>query len=195
MTTTLQRPTLVLNRNWQAVGVATVSRSLQLVAAARARIVDPRDYSLYTWSDWSRLIPQPDEPAIQGVSFRIRAPEVISLTVYDGLPVSIVTFSRRNLFKRDRYTCQYCGERNTEMTIDHVIPRSRGGTSTWENCVLACLPCNMRKADRTPSEARMPLRKSPVRPAWKPMYARSTKRIESWDKFLSEAYWTVELEE
>jgi 5-methylcytosine-specific restriction endonuclease McrA len=194
---TLSRPTLVLNRNWQPVGVASVARSLTLVAAERARIVDPTDFQPYAWEDWSRLVPRDDEPFIQAVTFRIRAPEVITLTAYDRVPANLVAFSRRNLFKRDRHACQYCGAQpgSEELTIDHVLPRSRGGTSTWENCVLACLECNMRKANRTPAEARMPLRKEPVRPSWQPLYARQDVQIESWSRFLSEAYWTVELEE
>ncbi len=193
----LNRQTLVLNRFWQPVGVASVARSLTLVAAERARIVDPNDFQLYTWADWARLIPQDNEPFVQAVTFRIRVPEVITLTEYDRVPANTVTFSRRNIFKRDRFTCQYCGAQpgSEELTIDHVQPRSRGGTSTWENCVLACMECNSRKADRTPLEAHMPLRKPPVRPKWQPIYARHDARIESWSKFISEAYWTVELDE
>ncbi len=105
--------------------------------------------------------------------FKLRVPEVIALTDYDRLPMAAVTFSRRNIFKRDHYTCQYCGAQpgSEELTIDHVVPRSQGGVSTWENCVLACMACNKRKADRTPEQARMRLRKKPVRPAWKPLYA------------------------
>jgi 5-methylcytosine-specific restriction endonuclease McrA len=195
--TVMNRPTLVLNRSWQPVGVASVSRSLTLVWNDSARVVDPADFQLYTWSDWSRLVPQADELFIQSVKFRLKVPEVISLTNYDRIPRKTVAFSRRNIYQRDRYTCQYCGVQpgSEELTIDHVLPRSRGGTSTWENCVLACMECNKRKADRTPLEAHMPLHKSPVRPAWKPMYAWHSMRIESWSKFISEAYWNVQLEE
>jgi 5-methylcytosine-specific restriction endonuclease McrA len=195
--TTLNRPTLVLNRNWQPVGVASVARSLTLAVAERARIVDPADFQQYTWADWAKLVPRDDEVFIQSVQFRIRVPEVITLTEYDRVPTNSVTFSRRNIYKRDRYTCQYCHKQlaSESLTIDHVLPRSRGGTSTWENCVLACLECNKRKADRTPAEADMPLSREPVRPRWRPLYARHHVRIESWSKFLSEAYWTVELEE
>ena len=82
-----------------------------------------------------------------------------------------------------------------ELTIDHVIPRSQGGTSTWENCVLACIGCNKHKADRTPHQAGMRLRKVPVRPTWKPIYGARQRRIESWSKFISETYWNVRLEE
>ena len=78
------------------------------------------------------------------------------LAEYDRLPTAAVSFSRRNIFKRDHWTCQYCGRQpgGDELTIDHVVPRSQGGVSTWENCVLACIDCNKRKADRTPAQAR-----------------------------------------
>ncbi len=193
----LTRPTLVLNRNWQPVGIAAVARSLTMVWNGTALIVDPNDFQQYTWEDWARLKPQEGEPFIRAVTFCLRVPEVITLTRYDRVPAKAVTFSRRNIYKRDRYTCQYCGARprTEELTIDHVIPRSMGGTSTWENCVLACLDCNAKKGNRTPEQARMPLRRKPFRPAWKPMYMWHNVRIASWSKFLSEAYWNVELEE
>jgi 5-methylcytosine-specific restriction endonuclease McrA len=216
----LQRPTLVLNRNWQAVNVATVARALVLVWNGSARVVDPNDYQLYTWADWSAQRPRAGDPFIQAVRFRLRVPEVIALSGYDRLPRGAVTFSRRNIFKRDHNTCQYCGcqagKKGTgpicrngpegaahkldlspfcELTIDHVLPRSQGGVSSWDNCVLACVACNKRKADRTPEQARMRLRKKPVRPAWKPLYAEHGMRIASWSKFVSEAYWNVTLRE
>ena len=193
----LERPTLVLNRNWQPVGVATVARSLVMLWNESARVVDPNDYRLYTWSDWSRLVPRDGDLFIQAVSMRLRVPEVVTLTAYDRLPISAVTFSRRNVYKRDHYTCQYCGSQpgSEELTIDHVLPRAQGGVSSWENCVLACIACNKRKADRTPREAGMRLRSTPVRPAWRPLYASPGVRIESWSKFISEAYWSVKLKE
>ncbi len=193
----LERPTLVLNRNWQPVNVATVARSLVLLWNESARVVDPNDYQTYTWADWSQLRVRDGDPFIQAIRLQLRAPEVIVLVNYDRLPSAAVSFSRRNLFKRDHWTCQYCGVQPgaDELTIDHVVPRSQGGTSTWENCVLACVTCNKRKADRTPQQASLKLRHAPVRPMWKPLYARHTVRIESWSKFVSEAYWNVKLEE
>ena len=191
----LQRPTLVLNRNWQPVNVATVARALVLLWNESARVVDPQDYQTFSWEDWSKLRPQDGEAFMQAIRFRIRAPEVITLTDYDRLPSAAVTFSRRNIFKRDRYVCQYCGGQpgSEELTIDHVVPRAQGGESRWDNCVLSCVDCNHRKADRTPAQAGMRLRKQPVRPVWKPLYAAHDVRIESWSKFVSEAYWTAEL--
>ena len=195
--TVLNRPTLVLNRNWQPVGVVTVAKALTKVWNDTARIVDPADYQQYTWDNWTLLRPADDEPFIQTRRFHLRAPEVVTLTKYDRLPTNAVTFSRRNVFKRDRFTCQYCGRQpgGEELTIDHVIPRAQGGTSTWMNCVLACIECNARKADRTPEQARMPLRSQPERPIWRPLYAARGVRIESWSRFVSESYWNVELQE
>ena len=191
----LQRPALVLNRNWQPVNVATVARALVLLWNESARVVDPADYQTYTWADWSKLRPREGERFIQAVRSKLRAPEVITLTGYDRLPSAKVAFSRRNIFKRDHYTCQYCGVQpgSEELTIDHVVPRAQGGESRWDNCVLACLACNKSKADRTPQQARMRLRKPPVQPAWNPLYAAHEQRIESWSKFISEAYWNVQL--
>ncbi len=199
----LNRPALVLNRNWQPVNVATVARALVLLWNESARVVDPADYQLYTWEDWSTLRPHDGERFIQAVRFRLRVPEVVTLTGYDRLPTTAVTFSRRNIFKRDRFTCQYCGAQpgSEELTLDHVIPRSQGGESRWENCVLACLGCNKRKADRTPQQAGMRLKHKLVRPTWNPPGTDAQRgsaphevRIESWSKFVSEAYWNVALE-
>lgn len=193
----LQRPTLVLNKNWQPVNVTTVARALVLVWNESAQIVDPESYQLFDWHDWTRVIPSDTDLFIQAVTMRLRVPEVVALCGYDRLPTASVSFSRRNIFKRDHYACQYCGTQpgTHELTIDHVHPRSRGGGSSWENCVLACVNCNKRKADRTPDEAHMRLKRKPVRPDWKPIYAAHEIRIASWTKFLSEAYWSVELAE
>jgi 5-methylcytosine-specific restriction endonuclease McrA len=192
----LARRALVLNRNWQPTGVATVARCLIMLWNRSALAVDPIDYQQYDWNDWSRLIPDREAPCIRVVQGRIRVPEVVALVHYDRLRSHGVTFNRRNVFRRDRMTCQYCGRRpgSEELTIDHVIPRSQGGKSTWDNCVLACVQCNSRKAARTPAEAKMRLARQPVRPAWRPTFADRGESIESWAKFISQAYWDVELE-
>ncbi len=192
----LQRPTLVLNRNWQPVNVATVARALVLLWNELARVIDPTDYQTFDWNDWSKLRPADGDRFVQAIRFRVRVPEVVTLTEYDRLPTAAVSFSRRNIFKRDKYVCQYCGEQpgTEELTIDHVVPRAQGGESAWDNCVLACMDCNHRKADRTPQQAGMKLHREPVRPMWKPLYASHNVRIESWSKFLSEVYWNTALE-
>ncbi len=149
------------------------------------------DFQLYTWEDWDELRPRDGEDHIQAVRFKLRVPEVVALSEYDRLPVAHVTFSRRNIFKRDHYACQYCGAQPGSEELTDQRSRSasgaQGGVSNWENCVLACMACNKRKADRTPEQGRMGVRKKPVRPAWKPLYADHSMRMESWSKFISAA--------
>ena len=136
----LELPTLVLNRQWQPVHVTTVARSLVLLWNDAAQVVDPEDYRLFSWSDWAEREPTDGEPCIRSARLRLPVPEVIALARYDRLPNTAVTFSRRNIAKRDHFVCQYCGAQPgaESITIDHVQPRSQGGTSTWTNCVAAC---------------------------------------------------------
>jgi hypothetical protein len=139
---TLQRPTLVLNRNWQPINVATVARALIMLWNDSAKIVDPADYQLYDWSDWSRLVPDRDEPFIQSVRQRIRIPEVIALTKFDAMPTQTVTFSRRNVFKRDKMTCQYCGRRGrTPWETDSAQPEDQKLHTRFSN--KSYLPCHV----------------------------------------------------
>ena len=110
----------------------------------------------------------------------------MALSRYDRMPANAVTFSRRNVAKRDHHACQYCGAQPgwEAITIDHVVPRALGGASSWTNCVAACSRCNARKADRTPEQAGMHLRRRPTRPDWKPLYASHGGRVASWSQFL-----------
>ena len=183
----LNRSTLVLNRNWQPVHVTTVVRALVMLWNDAARVVEPEQYRLYTWEDWAQLTPPAGEPCIRTPRARLRVPEIVCLAHYDRLPATAVTFSRRNVAKRDHHTCQYCGAQPgwEEITIDHVVPRSQGGASNWSNCVAACVACNARKADRTPEQAGMKLRKRPTRPEWKPFYSAHAGRHDSWAQFLA----------
>ena len=192
----VQRPTLVLNRNWQPIHIATVARAVIMLYSGTVRVVDPRDYQTYDWEDWSRQRPVDDEYCSRSVTRRLRVPEVVVLAHYDGVPGTSVPFSRRNIYKRDRYTCQYCGLQPAieDLTIDHVVPRAQGGVSTWENCVLACFECNRSKADHTPAQAGMRLRHAPQRPVWRPFYSWHAKPVKSWARFLGEAYWNITLQ-
>ncbi len=192
----VQRPTLVLNRNWQPIHVATVARAIIMLYTGTVRVVDPRDYQTYDWEDWSRQRPIDDEYCVRSVTRRLRVPEVVVLAHYDGVPGTSVPFSRRNIYKRDRYTCQYCGSQPAieDLTIDHVVPRAQGGVSTWENCVLACFECNRSKADHTPAQAGMRLRHAPQRPVWRPFYSWHAQPVKSWARFLGEAYWNITLQ-
>ena len=196
----LEKPALVLNRAWTPIQVTSVREAISLVAKGSALIIEPGTYETFdlrTWNDVSRAKAEFEGRTIRSARLALVPPEVILLKGYTGFGERSVVFSRKNLFKRDRYTCQYCGVQPgpEALTIEHVVPRAKGGTSTWENCVLACIPCNKRKADRTPTEAGMKLRTVPRKPSWKTLAQVSPReRRESWEQFLSRAYWEVELE-
>jgi 5-methylcytosine-specific restriction endonuclease McrA len=193
---------LVLNRLWQAVNVCSVRRALALLFEGNAQVVfgmgdgDYRTLDFQQWRDLSRTSPDP-EGSVGTVSFRIRVPRVILLMGFDRFPKKEVKFTRHNLFERDRNTCQYCGKTfdRRDLNLDHVIPRDRGGPTTWENIVCSCIPCNTRKANRTPAEAQMRLVRKPKRPKWRPFVQVSfgASIHDSWRHFLDVAYWNVEL--
>jgi 5-methylcytosine-specific restriction endonuclease McrA len=188
MSQVLDRSTLVLNRHWQPVGVTTVARALVMLWNEVARVIDPDDYSTHDWESWLYRLPRHDAPVIRTARHRVGVPEVVTLGRYDRLPGAAVCFSRRNVAKRDHHTCQYCGAQPgwEAISIDHVIPRAQGGPTNWTNCVASCLRCNAQKADRTPEQAGMTLRKHPTRPAWNPLLAVHGVRVPSWSRFLGE---------
>lgn len=196
----LERPALVLNRHWSPIQTTTVREAIGLIVKGAALVIEPgtfRTHDLESWNDVSRARVRLETVVIRSARLALVVPEVIVLTTYAGQGERAVVFSRRNLFKRDHSTCQYCGAQPgpQELTIDHVLPRSKGGYSTWENCVLACVACNTRKANRTPEQAGLKLRKAPRRPSWKALATFPLReRRESWDQFLSRAYWEIELE-
>ena len=196
----LNRPVLALNRHWQPVQTTPAVNAIALVMKGSAVIIDPETYeehTLRTWADASRARDRFADVVIRTPHLALVVPDVIRLTRYERLGGRTLVFSRRNLFKRDRYACQYCGAQPgpAELTIDHVVPKSRGGKSEWANCVLACLRCNARKADRAPAAAGLALRRSPKKPSWTALahIPRAQRRL-SWEQFLSKAYWEVELE-
>jgi 5-methylcytosine-specific restriction endonuclease McrA len=193
----LNEQTLVLNRHWVPIGTTSVRTALCLLHRRTARAVSPDDYSVHDFDSWACLRVAEEEPCIRTVSLRLRVPEVVLLTRYDKYPRHRVTFSRRNIFRRDRYACQYCGARPRvdELSVDHVVPRSRGGKSTWTNCVLSCLRCNRKKGNRRVEEAGLRLLRSAVEPPWTPCISIPLgKRKTSWQQFISREYWEVELD-
>jgi 5-methylcytosine-specific restriction endonuclease McrA len=196
----LDRPTLVLNKRWEPLHLAPVKEAICLVAKGSARIIDPKTFEahdLRTWGDVSKARAKFADAVIRSPRMVLVPPEVIVLTRYEGQAERSVVFSRRNLFKRDRYTCMYCGAQPgpEALTVDHIVPKSRGGVSSWTNCVMACLECNKRKANRTPDEAGMKLRKVPKKPSWRALaQVPPRERRVSWDQFISRSYWEIELE-
>lgn len=192
----LAERTLVLNRSWVAISTTPVRSALSLVYQRIARVILPETYETYDFESWADLKLEDGESCIRTVRWEIKVPEVILLLFYDRVPRRQVPFSRRNIYKRDGFVCQYCGDRpgSHELSIDHIVPRSLGGKSTWENCVLACTDCNAHKASRSLEEARMTLIQIPRRPRWPARFALPLGSIRtSWAQFISERYWNVEL--
>lgn len=192
---------LVLNKSWVAVNVTPARRALCLLFQGHARVVHPTDYSLHDFEDWcamSRLDPDfaRSGPAVATPTYDIRLPEVVLLSMFNGFVRHEVSFSRRNIIARDRHRCQYCGQRpaKQELTLDHVMPKSRGGKDSWENLVLACVHCNVSKADRTPEEAGMRLLTRPAAPHWLPRFGARLPKTElmSWQRFVDTRYWGIE---
>ncbi len=175
-----------------------VRRAVVMAFVDLVRIVDVETYELCSFERWLRRGPT-NGKIIQSTSGAFDVPEVVVLRTFDKVPKGGVVFSRRNIYRRDGFKCQYCGAKpgTEELTLDHVLPRSRGGKTTWENCVLACTVCNVRKGNRIPEEAGMGLRFVPQKPSWSPWYsfARKFKKPRSWDAFISDIYWNVELED
>lgn len=203
MSTILQhKKCLVLNKNWRPICTTTLEEAISKVFSSyrdgtpKARIIDPESYETFTWADWAKLIPAVDEEKISTANMSFKIPEVILLSKYEKMPSPKSHFSRRTLYKRDNMQCQYCGCKpgSEELTIEHVVPRSKGGLTTWENCVLACVPCNRKKADKTPAQAGMKLLREPKKPNINLCRFETHKPIKSWSVFLGEAYWSVQLE-
>jgi len=197
----LDKQVLVLNRLWQAVNVCSVRRAFALLCQGHAQVVyedgnnNVLTHDFSSWQEYSQREPEPE--MVHTISFRIRMPRVIVLLLFDRLPTKEVKFTRHNVFERDKNTCQYCGSvfDRRELNLDHVIPRDRGGMTTWENIVCSCIPCNTRKGNRLPQEAGMRLVRKPERPRWRPFLHLTFggNHHESWKHFVDVAYWNVEL--
>ncbi|MBU4484814.1 HNH endonuclease [bacterium] len=192
---------LVLNRSFVPVSLTTVKRAFCLLFREVAKAVD-EEYKTFDFESWAELSVAAHHEKVGLVDKVIRVPRVVVLTAYDRLPKRTIRFSRLNIILRDKHTCQYCGKlfKKNLLNIDHVIPRSQGGLSTWDNVVCSCHPCNRKKGGRTPEQAIMKLLKKPQKPRHSPFFDISVKRIfhEEWKPFLNIvdfSYWNAELEE
>jgi 5-methylcytosine-specific restriction endonuclease McrA len=183
----LSRPVLVLNKGWIPIRIASVKRCLKLVFADRASIVNPTDYFVYDWETWIKIDCSNDKYVIQTSSIKIKVPEVIVLLKYDKVYIKDLRLTKRNIYIRDKYRCQYSGQQINykDADIDHVIPRSRGGTNSWDNMVVCKKDINRIKADRTPEEAGLKLIRKPTRPSTEHLLIDPKIEMpESWSQFL-----------
>ena len=142
------RKVLVLNQDYRALTVCSVNRAFLLVYMEKAELVTNAKNAF-----------------LRTITKSYAVPSIIRLHDYVNIPYKGVVLTRHNVFKRDAHLCQYCGAKS-ELTLDHVLPRSRGGQTTWDNLATACKPCNSRKGDLTPEEAKMPLSRRPFKPSF-----------------------------
>jgi len=204
--TPLDASVLVLNKMFMAVHVISVRRAFCLLCKDLAEVVtlEEGQFATYDFSTWtelsalrSKLYRKEEDDWVRTSTIEIQAPRVVRLLDYDKVPRQTVKFNRRNIFARDHNQCQYCGKKyiTSELSLDHVIPRSQGGGTSWDNIVCACVDCNVRKGGRTPRQANLTLIRKPEKPKRSPVLNMklSQKKYQSWQSFLDSAYWSVEL--
>ncbi|MCG8511991.1 MAG: HNH endonuclease [Rhodospirillales bacterium] len=200
----LDAPVLVLNKDWRPLQLTTGANALAELFAGKVEAVDT-DYAVYDFASWAELSRmkdtfEPDAPrtVVRTVREEILVPAIIRLLRMNRSHKRCVRLSRRNIYLRDNYTCQYTGKRlpASELNLDHVIPQSRGGRSTWDNLVCCSVEVNSLKGNRTPVEAGLALIRQPRKPEPHEIALRAIRvRHPSWEAFVSEAYWNVELED
>ena len=168
----LTSPVLVLNLNYVPINVSTVRRAIILLSKGKAELLENHQGEVHT------------------VTATVDAPSIIRLVYLVKRPFAPRKLSKKEIFLRDRYTCQYCGKKTQELTLDHVVPRRQKGAHTWENVVAACSRCNLRKAGRTPEEANMRLKTEPRVPQPNPYRILQNRAIlDEWKPYLP---WTDE---
>ena len=182
---------LVLNRNWQAIDVKSPADALSMMYTDNATGLDilGKDHMIpYRWKDWVNLPFDSDCDYIKTINGGIKIPKIIVLCNFDKVPIKRPKFSSTGIWNRDNGVCQYTGRKlsKNEGNVDHVIPKSRGGRSNWDNCVLSHKDINAKKADRTPEEAGLKLLKKPTTPKHLPIsfYIKNKHNIPEWDMFL-----------
>jgi len=193
--------TLVLNRNYFAVHISNWQKAVSLLYQGHAEAID-ENLQAYNFEDWVELTKMMEHNAkgfVHTTTMRVAVPEVIRLTRYDRLPRQEVKFTRKNIYSHYKNRCCYCAEQfsTKELNLDHVVPKSKGGTTTWDNIVLSCIDCNTKKDDKTPAQAGMKLLVQPSRPKWKGA-ATVTMNAPlpipvSWQRLIDSKYWESEL--
>ncbi|TAK56703.1 MAG: HNH endonuclease [Bacteroidetes bacterium] len=138
---------LLLNNNYEPLSICNVKKAIVLLYLGKAECIASRDGK-----------------RLRSVSVSMPCPSIVRLSVYIHVPYKKIILSRKNILRRDGHRCQYCGRSDSMLTVDHIVPKARGGEDTWENLVAACVHCNNRKGDRTPEEAKLHLGRKPTRP-------------------------------
>jgi len=188
----LQKNTvLVLNKNWQAINIKTPQDAFCMLATGAATGLDIDEHgnmSPITWNNWVKLEVKETDNFVKTVNGKIRIPTVIILCRYNQVPKKRPRFSSKAIWERDKGICQYTGKKLKpgEGNIDHIVPRQKGGQTSWTNCVLTCSKVNARKGNKTPEEAGLRLLKQPEMPKELPttLYIKNHYNIPDWNFFL-----------
>ena len=182
---------LILNKHWIPINTTTAKHSFALMYSENAKgiMIEEDKVVPLEWNEWISLNLNETDRKIKTVRGFVKIPTVIVLNHYDKIPRQIIKFTQKSLWERDNFTCQYTGKKvtRTNGNIDHIIPRSQGGKTSWENCVIAHKEINAIKADRTPEQAGLRLLKKPSAPRIMPVsfYIRNKENIEDWELFLN----------
>lgn len=195
---------LTLNKLYQPLQIVTLKKALKSIVSGRAEIVNVEEnsyvsYDINSWMEISELkymIEEENDDINWIGSFQI--PRVIRYLDYTKINYTKIKFTRKNVFTRDNFTCLYCGYKPNdikELQLEHIIPKSRGGKTTWTNTVCSCYKCNTKKGDKTPQEAGMKLMRKPFKPkVLAPNKIRiKDDRYSCWENFVSNLYWNTEL--
>lgn len=182
---------LVLNKNWQAINVNTPADALASMYTGSAIGLDVKGVDNMTplkWNEWINLPVNDNDLFVKTINGKIKIPKIIILCNYNKVPKKRPKFTMNGVWSRDNGICQYTGKKlkPNEGNIDHIIPKSRGGKSDWNNCVLSHREVNAFKADKTPEEIGLKLIKTPKNPVSMPIsyYIKNTHQIKEWDIFL-----------
>lgn len=158
----------MLNQNYEAMSICNVQRAVVLLILGKAELISAKDHR-----------------QISSIRYAVPYPSVVRLRIYIHVPYKKIVLSRKNILRRDLYKCQYCGRSDLALTLDHVIPRSKGGDDSWENLVTACVKCNNKKGDRTPEDAGMAMKKRPSKPSHITYMKHFAGRVdEHWKPYL-----------
>jgi len=164
----MNRKVLVLNHNYEPLSVCNVRKAVILLYLGKAELVEARNGDL-----------------VRSVRISMPLPSIVRLSLFVRVPYKKIILSRKNILRRDSHRCQYCGRGDVPLTVDHIIPKARGGTDSWENLVCACVRCNNKKGDRTPADSHMQLHRKPFRPNHVMFLRNFSGRVdEGWKPYL-----------
>lgn len=203
----LAESVLVLNKSYAPINVIPLYRAISLLSRERAEVVYIengyyKSYNLTSWLGFTEMKNSEgltsDNDIVYGIEKKLLVPKIIRTLYFDKVPHRSVVLTRRNVFLRDDFTCMFCGKKlpSQELNIDHIIPKCKGGKTTWENVVCSCFRCNNKKGSKSLEESKMKLIRKPYKPKYSLAIFERIKepKYKAWKDFISQAYWNTPLE-